>query len=155
MSSSRLSADRVLVVSAALADGTADTVTPGVSLLAEGGVITRMWTGEDPGPPPAGVTVVDGTGATLVPGLVDSHAPAPTPGGGSLRANQLAWEVQALVEAGVAPRTAPAAVTWRGGDLLGIPEAGRLTVGGPAHFSLVHGDPLTDPAALWRVWLTR
>jgi hypothetical protein len=24
-----------------------------------------------------------------------------------------------------------------------------------AHFSLVHGDPLTDPSALWRVWLTR
>jgi hypothetical protein len=28
-------------------------------------------------------------------------------------------------------------------------------VGGPAHFSLVHGDPLTDPASLWRLWLTR
>jgi hypothetical protein len=24
--------------------------------------------------------------------------------------------------------------------------------GGPAHFTLVHGDPLSDPAALWRVW---
>ena len=31
----------------------------------------------------------------------------------------------------------------------------RLRVGGPAHFSLVHGDPLQDPSALWRVWLTR
>jgi imidazolonepropionase-like amidohydrolase len=76
-------------------------------------------------------------------------------GGGSLRANQLAWEVQALVEAGVEPHAALAAATWRGGELLGDPEAGRLREGGPAHFSLVHGDPLSDPSALWRVWLTR
>lgn len=76
-------------------------------------------------------------------------------GGGSLRANQLAWEVEALVAAGIEPSTALAAATWRGGELIGIAGAGRLEVGGPAHFSLVHGDPLTDPAALWRVWLTR
>jgi imidazolonepropionase-like amidohydrolase len=76
-------------------------------------------------------------------------------GGGSLRANQLAWEVEAMVAAGVEPAVALAAATWRGGDLLGVPGAGRLAVGGPAHFSLVHGDPLSDPSALWRVWLTR
>jgi imidazolonepropionase-like amidohydrolase len=76
-------------------------------------------------------------------------------GGGSLRANQLAWEVQAMVAAGLDPHIALAAATWRGGELLGHPDAGRLRVGGPAHFSLVHGDPLSDPAALWRVWLTR
>jgi imidazolonepropionase-like amidohydrolase len=73
-------------------------------------------------------------------------------GGGSLRANQLAWEVEALVRAGLDPWEALAAATWRGGDLLGEPNAGRLTVGAPAHFALVHGDPLSDPAALWRVW---
>ncbi|MDT4941474.1 MAG: hypothetical protein QOJ34_1563 [Pseudonocardiales bacterium] len=76
-------------------------------------------------------------------------------GGGSLRANQLAWEVQALVEAGIEAHLALAAATWRGGELYGDPDAGRLRVGGPAHFSLVHGDPLVDPTALWRVWLTR
>jgi imidazolonepropionase-like amidohydrolase len=76
-------------------------------------------------------------------------------GGGSLRANQLVWEVEAMIEAGVQPRAALAAATWRGGDLLGVPHAGRLAIGLPAHFSLVHGDPLSDPAALWRVWLTR
>ena len=76
-------------------------------------------------------------------------------GGGSLRANQLAWEVEAMVAAGVEPHSALAAATWRGGELIGIPGAGRLEVGGPAHFSLVHGDPLSDPAALWRIWLTR
>lgn len=76
-------------------------------------------------------------------------------GGGSLRANQLAWEVQALVLAGIEPAAALAAATWQGGRLVGDEFAGRLVVGGPAHFSLVHGDPLVDPAALWRVWLTR
>ena len=73
-------------------------------------------------------------------------------GGGSLRANQLAWEVEALVEAGLKPWEALHAATVRGGELLGEPEAGRIVEGGPADFFLVHGDPLTDPTALWRVW---
>ncbi len=73
-------------------------------------------------------------------------------GGGSLRANQLAWEVESLVEAGLKPWEALASATARGGELLGEPEAGRLVEGGPADFFLVHGDPLTDPSALWRVW---
>ena len=73
-------------------------------------------------------------------------------GGGSLRANQLAWEVESLVEAGLEPWEALAAATWQGGDLLGEPDAGRIRVGGPADFFLVHGDPLSDPSALWRVW---
>ena len=76
-------------------------------------------------------------------------------GGGSVRAGHLAWEVEGLVRAGLEPWEALGAATWRGGDVLGDPHAGRLTVGGPAHFTLVHGDPLTDPAALWRVWRTR
>jgi imidazolonepropionase-like amidohydrolase len=73
-------------------------------------------------------------------------------GGGSLRANQLPWEVESLVEAGLEPWEALAAATWRGGELLGEPKAGTIQVGGPADFFLVHGDPLSDPAALWRVW---
>ena len=73
-------------------------------------------------------------------------------GGGSLRANHLAWEVEALVEAGLKPWEALASATIRGGELLGEPEAGRIHVGGPADFFLIHGDPLTDPTALWRVW---
>jgi imidazolonepropionase-like amidohydrolase len=76
-------------------------------------------------------------------------------GGGSLRANQLAWEVEAMAAAGIETHIALAAATWRGGELIGVPEAGRLRVGGPAHFSLVHGDPLSDPSALWRIWLSR
>lgn len=73
-------------------------------------------------------------------------------GGGSVRANQLAWEVESLVVAGLEPWEALAAATWRGGELLGEPEAGTIREGGPADFFLIHGDPLTDPPALWRVW---
>jgi imidazolonepropionase-like amidohydrolase len=73
-------------------------------------------------------------------------------GGGSARANQLPWEVECLVEAGLEPWEGLAAVTWRGGELLGEPEAGVIRAGGAADFSLVHGDPLSDPTALWRVW---
>jgi imidazolonepropionase-like amidohydrolase len=73
-------------------------------------------------------------------------------GGGSLRANQLAWEVECLVGAGLEPWEALAAATWRGGELLSEPDAGVIRAGGPADFFLVHGDPLSDPAALWRVW---
>ena len=73
-------------------------------------------------------------------------------GGGSLRANHLAWEVESLVEAGLSPAEALTSATIRGGELLGEAEAGQLVEGGPADFFLVHGDPLTDPTALWRVW---
>jgi imidazolonepropionase-like amidohydrolase len=73
-------------------------------------------------------------------------------GGGSARANQLPWEAECLVEAGLEPWEALACVTWRGGELLGEPDAGVIREGGPADFSLVHGDPLSDPTALWRVW---
>ncbi len=75
-------------------------------------------------------------------------------GGGSLRANQLAWEVTSLVAAGLEPVDALAAATWRGGELMGETEAGVIREDGPADFFLVHGDPLSDPEALWRVWRT-
>ncbi len=73
-------------------------------------------------------------------------------GGGSTRANQLAWEVESLVAAGLEPWESLGAATWRGGELLGEPDAGVLREGGPADLVLVHGDPLSDPSALWRVW---
>jgi imidazolonepropionase-like amidohydrolase len=73
-------------------------------------------------------------------------------GGGSARADQLPWEVESLVTAGLEPWEALGAATWRGGELLGEPEAGTLHEGGPADFVLVHGDPTSDPHAMWRVW---
>ncbi len=84
----------------------------------------------------AGVTIIGGTDF----------------GGGSARANQLPWEIECLVQAGLEPWQALASVTWRGGELLGEPDAGVVREGGPADFSLVHGDPLSDPTAMWRVW---
>ncbi|TMF10783.1 MAG: hypothetical protein E6I37_11615 [Chloroflexi bacterium] len=73
-------------------------------------------------------------------------------GGGSVRAGHLAWEVEQLVLAGLEPHEALAAVTFRGGELLGIDHAGRIRPGDPADLVLVHGDPLSEPRALWRVW---
>jgi imidazolonepropionase-like amidohydrolase len=73
-------------------------------------------------------------------------------GGGSGRANQLAWEVQSLVQAGLEPWEALGAATWRGGQLLRERSAGVVREGGPADFFLVHGNPLDDAGALWRVW---
>jgi imidazolonepropionase-like amidohydrolase len=75
-------------------------------------------------------------------------------GGGSTRANHLAWEVESLVEVGLEPYEALAAATRRGGELLDETDAGVIREGGPADFFLVHGDPLSDPSALWRVWRT-
>ena len=73
-------------------------------------------------------------------------------GGGSLRANQMPWEIAEMVRAGMEPWEALASATWLGGELLGEADAGTIRQGGPADFFLVHGNPLDDPAALWRVW---
>jgi imidazolonepropionase-like amidohydrolase len=73
-------------------------------------------------------------------------------GGGSVRAGHLAWEVELLVAAGLTPREALAAATRAGGELLGVDHAGRIEKGMPADLVLVHGDPLSDARALWRVW---
>ncbi len=73
-------------------------------------------------------------------------------GGGSVRAGQLAWEVELLVAAGSTPREALIAATRAGGELLGDDHAGRIEKGMPADLVLVHGDPLSDARALWRVW---
>ncbi|TMC46892.1 MAG: hypothetical protein E6J23_01455 [Chloroflexi bacterium] len=73
-------------------------------------------------------------------------------GGGSVRAGHLAWEVELLVAAGLTPREALVAATRAGGELLGDDHAGRIKPGMPADLVLVHGDPLSDARALWRVW---
>ena len=72
-------------------------------------------------------------------------------GGGGSRAGQLAWEVESLVATGMQPWQALGSATWRGGELLGEPGAGRVSEGARADFFLVDGDPYSDPAALWEV----
>jgi hypothetical protein len=54
-------------------------------------------------------------------------------GGGWLRPNQLPWEVQTLVAAGLEPSDALAAATINGGRLLGEPGAGVLAQGPGRH----------------------
>lgn len=73
-------------------------------------------------------------------------------GGGGAHAGVLAGEVESLVEAGLQPWEALGAATWRGGELLGEPDAGVVREGAPADFILVKGDPLSDPSVLWRIW---
>jgi imidazolonepropionase-like amidohydrolase len=73
-------------------------------------------------------------------------------GGGSVRAGHLAWEVELLVAAGLEPYEALASATRNGGSLYGVSHAGRIAEGMPADLVLVHGDPLSDPRAMWRVW---
>lgn len=73
-------------------------------------------------------------------------------GGGSVRAGHLAWEVELLVAAGLEPFEALASATRNGGALYGVSHAGRIAEGMPADLVLVHGDPLSDPRAMWRVW---
>src|SRR3989475_4860360 len=73
-------------------------------------------------------------------------------GGGSVRAGQLAWEVELLVAAGSTPREALVAATRAGGELLGDDHAGRIEKGMPADLVLIYGDPLSDARALWRGW---
>lgn len=73
-------------------------------------------------------------------------------GGGSVRAGHLAWEVELLVGAGFEPYEALAAATRNGGALYGVAHAGRIAEGMPADLVLVHGDPLSDARAMWRVW---
>jgi imidazolonepropionase-like amidohydrolase len=75
-------------------------------------------------------------------------------GGGSVRASQLPLELECLIEAGFTPTDALAAITWRAGDILNLPQAGRIRTGDPATFLLINGNPLTNPHALWRTWLT-
>ncbi len=72
-------------------------------------------------------------------------------GGGGSRAGVLAWEVESLVATGMPPWQALGAATWRGGELLDEPDAGRLREGAPADFLLIAGDPYSNPAALWNV----
>jgi hypothetical protein len=79
---SRLQAPRVVVVDAALADGRAAQVRAGVTLLIDGATVARLWSAGE-GPDPAGLdaVVIDGSGSTIVPCMVDSHAHLSMPGG--------------------------------------------------------------------------
>ena len=74
---------RTIYRDAALADARSDRLQLGMSVLVEGGRIAwiRPVDGEeDPGPGPV-PRVVEASGATIVPGMVDSHSHVTLPGG--------------------------------------------------------------------------
>ena len=84
------------VVGVAVLDGDGGPAVPGQTVVVAGGLIERV------GPaatvvPPAGAVVVDGSGATLLPGFVDAHVhlgfypPARVLAGGVTTVRDLGW----------------------------------------------------------------
>ena len=73
---------RVLFSGAALADGTSPRLRRPVSVLVEDGTLTEIYDGDDaPAQAREGTTIVDASGATIVPGFVDCHSHLTLPGG--------------------------------------------------------------------------
>jgi len=72
---------RTLYRDAALADGTGPQLKVGVSLLVADDRIEWIRPSDDEPDPGPGTEVVDASGCTIVPGLVDSHSHLTLPGG--------------------------------------------------------------------------
>ena len=67
----------------ALADGRSDQLLVGVSILVDGGRVTWIRPADDEGPlgDAASVEIVDASGSTIIPGMVDAHSHVTLPGG--------------------------------------------------------------------------
>jgi len=74
---------RVLYREAALADGRSDRLRVGVSALVEDGRLARIRETADEGDlgPRDDLEIVDASGGTIVPGMVDGHSHVTLPGG--------------------------------------------------------------------------
>jgi imidazolonepropionase-like amidohydrolase len=84
------------VVGVAVFDGGGGPPVPDRTVVAAGGLIQRIGPATATGPP-GGAVVVDGTGATLLPGFVDAHvhldfySPAQVLAGGVTTVRDLGW----------------------------------------------------------------
>src|SRR4029453_14501003 len=116
------------VVGVAVFDGGGGPPAPGRAVVAAGGVIERVGPAGQTAPP-AGAVVVDGTGATLLPGFVDAHVhldfhpPAEVLAGGVTTVRDLGWPVERL-GALVARAAAPGAASPRllaAGQIVTVP----------------------------------
>ena len=65
----------------AMADGRSDRLERGVSLLVVDDMIAWIRPSDDEGDVPRDATVVDASGSTVVPGMVDAHSHLTLPGG--------------------------------------------------------------------------
>jgi imidazolonepropionase-like amidohydrolase len=89
------------VVGAAVFDGGGDAPVAGRTVVAAGGRIQRVGPAGEVVPPP-GALVVDGTGATLLPGFVDAHVhlgfypPGRVLAGGVTTVRDLGWPEERL-----------------------------------------------------------
>ena len=102
------------VVGVAVLDGDGGPAQPGRTVVVAGGVIERVGPAGEVAPP-AGAVVVDGSGATLLPGFVDAHVhlgfypPAEVLAGGVTTVRDLGWppdRLAALAEEAAAPGSA-------------------------------------------------
>ena len=65
----------------AFTDARSDQLQLGVSVLVTGGRIAWIRPADGEGEPPADCEIVDASGATIVPGMVDGHSHLTLPGG--------------------------------------------------------------------------
>jgi len=93
------------IVGAAVFDGSGAAPVPGRTVVAAGGLIERVGPAGEAAVP-AGALVVDGAGATLLPGFVDTHvhldfySPARVLAGGLTTVRDLGWPAGRLAALG-------------------------------------------------------
>ena len=116
------------VVGVAVFDGDGGPPLPDRTVVAAGGAIERVGPAADT-VPPAGAVVVDGAGATLLPGFVDAHVhldfypPAQVLAGGVTTVRDLGWPAERLAALG-AGAAAPGAASPRllaAGQIVTVP----------------------------------